>query len=48
MLVAKAMFDEEAKINNFKELCSIFRTDSPFRSIFKVIYEMQSPNLGFN
>lgn len=48
MLIAKAMFDEEARINNFKELCSVFRTDSPFRTIFKMIFEMQSANLGFN
>lgn len=48
MIIAKAMFDEEAKINAFKELCSVFRTDSPFRTIFKIIFEMQSRNLGFN
>ena len=48
MLIAKAMFDEEARVNNFKELCSVFRTDSPFRTIFKMIFEMQSANLGFN
>ena len=48
MIVAKAMFDEEARRNNFKELCSVFRTDSPFRTVFKLIFETQSPNLGFN
>lgn len=48
MIISKAMFDEEAKVNNFKELCSVFRTDSPFRTIFKVIFNMQSGNLGFN
>ena len=48
VVIAKAMFDQESKINNFKELCSVFRTDSPFRTIFKVIFSMQSTNLGFN
>jgi len=47
-IIAKAMFDAEARINNFKELCSVFRTDSPFRTIFKLIFSMQSSNARFN
>jgi len=48
MIIAKSMFDAEARINNFKEMTSVFRTDSPFRTIFKLIYGMQSSNLRFN
>lgn len=48
MIIAKAMFDTEAQQNNFKELCSVFRTDSPFRTIFKMIFNLQTSNLNFN
>lgn len=38
MIIAKAMFDEEYDKNNFKELTSVFRTNSPFRAIFNMIF----------
>lgn len=47
MIIAKAMFDEELANNNFKEMTSVFRTNSSFRAIFNLIFEMQSSNLGF-
>ena len=47
MIIAKALFDEELASNNFKELTSVFRTNSPFRAIFNLIFEMQGSNLGF-
>ena len=47
MIIAKAMFDEEYDKNNFKELTSVFRTNSPFRAIFNMIFQLQTSNLGF-
>ena len=42
VLIAKAMFDLEAEQNNFKALCSVLRTESPFRTIFKIIFVNQA------
>lgn len=47
MIIAKSMFDAEYEQNNFKELTSVFRTNSAFRAIFSMIFEMQNSNLGF-
>ena len=40
MIIAKAMYDEEFRLNSFKELTSVFRTNSPFRAILSLIFEM--------
>ena len=47
MIIAKGLFDVESRLNNFKEMCSLFRTDSPFRRIFSMIFKNQTSNRGF-
>lgn len=48
LIIARAIFQHEMKFNNVKDMTSVFRTDSPFKTIFNLIFDCQSANQAFN
>ena len=48
LVIARAIFQHEMKFNNVKDMTSVFRTDSPFKTIFNLVFDCQSANQAFN
>ena len=50
LVIAKSIFQHEMKRSNdnIKDITSVFRTDSPFKTIFSLIFDCQSANQAFD